>query len=98
MLSDTKARQTKPRNKSYKLADQGGLYLHVSPHGGKSWGYDYRLHGRRETLTIGAYPELTLAEARERHIKARKRVAQGESPAQQKRTVKESATLIIHGA
>ena len=97
MLSDTKARQTKPRNKSYKLADQGGLYLHISAHGGKSWRYDYRLHGRRETLTIGAYPELALAEARERHMRARKRVAQGESPAQQKRTDKRAAVEAAAG-
>lgn len=95
MLSDTKARQTKPRGKPYKLADQGGLYLYVSPHGGKSWRYDYRLHGQRETLTLGLYPEVTLHDARERHMAARKRVAQGESPAKQKRIEKQAA---IEGA
>lgn len=51
MLTDTKARQAKPKAKPYKLADQGGLYLFVSLAGTKSWRYDYRLHGRRETLT-----------------------------------------------
>jgi Arm DNA-binding domain len=45
MLSDTKARQAQPREKPYKLADQGALYLLVSPTGAKSWRYDYRLHG-----------------------------------------------------
>ncbi|MGH8487598.1 MAG: tyrosine-type recombinase/integrase [Gammaproteobacteria bacterium] len=97
MLSDTKARQARPREKPYKLADQGGLYLLVSPTGAKSWRYDYRLHGRRETLTLGSYPELALAEARERHLRARKRVAQGESPAQQKRTDKRAAVEAAAG-
>ncbi len=90
MLSDTKARQAKAKLKPYKLADQGGLYLRVSNHCGKSWRYDYRLHGQRETLTLGPYPEVTLAEARERHREARKRVAQGESPAQRKRIEKQA--------
>lgn len=90
MLSDTKARQTKPKDKPYKLADQGGLYLYVSPHGAKSWRYDYRLHGQRETLTLGLYPAVTLAQARARHLEARKRVAQGESPASAKRIEKQA--------
>jgi hypothetical protein len=75
MLSDTKARQARPRERPYKLADHGGLYLLVSPTGAKSWRYDYRLHGRRETLTLGTYPDAKLAEARGRHLEARKRVS-----------------------
>jgi Arm DNA-binding domain len=58
MLSDTKARQARPRERAFKIADQGG-YLLVSPTGAKSWRYDYRLHGRRETLTLGTYPRGT---------------------------------------
>jgi integrase len=97
MLSDTKARQARPRERPYKLADHGGLYLLVSPTGAKSWRYDYRLHGRRETLTIGAYPEAKLAEARERHLEARKRVARGESPSKQKRIEKLAAVEAAAG-
>ena len=64
MLTDTKLRQAKAREKPYKLADEKGLYLYVSPQGGKSWRYDYRLHGKRETLTLGRYPDVTLRDAR----------------------------------
>jgi hypothetical protein len=97
MLSDTKARQARPREKPYKLADRGGLYLVVTPKGTKSWRYDYRLHGRRETLTIGTYPEAKLAEARERHMEARKGVARGESPSKQKRIEKRAAVKVAAG-
>ena len=85
MLTDTKVRQAKARSTPYKLADQGGLYLHVSVTGSKSWRYDYRLRQRRETLTIGKYPDVTLARARELHAEARREVAKGNSPAKAKR-------------
>lgn len=91
MLTDTKARQARARSTPYKLADQGSLYLHVSVTGSKSWRYDYRLHGRRETLTIGRYPDVTLAEARELHAEARRQVAKSSSPAKGKQTEKEAA-------
>jgi integrase len=90
MLIDTKARQAKARSTPYKLADQGGLYLHVSVTGSKSWRYDYRLHGKRETLTIGKYPDVTLAGARELHAEARREVAKGGSPAKAKREEREA--------
>jgi integrase len=91
MLTDTKARQAKARSTPYKLADQGGLYLHVSTTGSKSWRYDYRLHGKRETLTIGRYPDITLADARELHAEARRQIAKGVSPAKSKQAEKEAA-------
>jgi hypothetical protein len=91
MLTDTKARQAKARSTPYKLADQGGLYLHVSATGSKSWRYDYRLHGRRETLTIGKYSDITLAEARDSHAEARRQIAKGVSPAKTKQAEKEAA-------
>lgn len=72
MLSDLKARSAKPRAKEYKLTDQGGLYLFVSQHGTKSWRYNYRLNGKRETLTIGKYPEVSLVEARVAHARDRR--------------------------
>src|SRR5918999_2402899 len=91
MLTDTQARQAKARSTPRKLADQGGLYLHVSVTGSKSWRYDYRLHGKRETLTIGRYPDVTLADAREIHAEARRQVARGASPAKSKQAEKEAA-------
>jgi hypothetical protein len=60
MLTDTKA-----KGKPYKITDCEGLYLHVTATGAKAWRFDYRLAGARETLTIGRYPEKSLADARE---------------------------------
>lgn len=88
MISDLKARQAKPREMGYKLYDQGGLCLFVSPHGTKSWRYNYRLSGKRETLTIGRYPEISLAEARMAHAKARSSVAHRGDPVAAKRSAK----------
>src|SRR5919198_1433457 len=91
MLTDTRARLAKARSTPYKLADQGGLYLHVSITGSKSWRYDYRLHGKRETLTLGKYPDVTLADVRELHAEARRQVAKGQSPAKSKQAEKKAA-------
>lgn len=92
MLTDTKIRAAKPAQRAYKLTDQGGMYLHVSPTGAKSWRFDYRVAGGRETLTIGRYPEVSLEQARHGHRKpgfisladARAMVARGESPSRAK--------------
>lgn len=64
MLSDTRARTAKPKEKPYKLSDGAGLYLFVRPTGSKQWRYDYSFNQRRKTLTFGTYPHTTLAEAR----------------------------------
>ena len=96
MLTDTKARLAKARSTPYKLADQGGLYLHISTTGAKSWRYDYRLRQRRETLTIGKYPDVTLARARELHAEARREVAKGNSPAKAKRQERETRSDTFH--
>lgn len=60
MLTDIKARAARAKQKPYKLTDRDGLYLHVSTSGAKSWRFDYRLLGARQTLTIGQYPEVSL--------------------------------------
>jgi integrase len=57
MLTDTQLKNLTPREKAYKFADRDGLYVAVSPTGGKSFRYDYRVNGRRETLTLGRYDE-----------------------------------------
>jgi integrase len=86
-LSDAKIRKAKPGEKSpIKLVDGGGLYVWIAPQSGaKSWRFDYRLFGKRKTLTIGRYPEITLAEARAAHLAARSLVEKNIDPAQRKR-------------
>ena len=86
-LSDAKIRKAKPDPKGpTKLVDGGGLYVWIAPQSGaKSWRFDYRLFGKRKTLTIGRYPEITLAEARTAHLAARALVEKNIDPAQRKR-------------
>ncbi len=93
MLTDIAIKRLKPKDKPYKVADRDGMYVAVLPSGAISFRYDYRLNGRRETLTLGAYGPggLTLAEARERCLIARKTVAGGQSPAQEKQRAKRRA-------
>ena len=87
MLTDTKIKSLKPKDKVYKIADRDGLYVSVSVAGTVTFRYDYRINGRRETLTIGKYGAdgINLAEARERLMIARKQVSEGISPATEKR-------------
>lgn len=87
MLTDTKIKSLKPKDKVYKVADRDGLYVSVSTVGTITFRYDYRINGRRETLTIGKYGAdgINLAEARERLMIARKQVSEGISPATEKR-------------
>ena len=71
-LTTTKIRGAKPRDKPYKLADGRGLYLLVTPSGGKWWRWDYRFGGRRKTLSMGVFPDVELEDARNRRDAARK--------------------------
>src|SRR5450631_1242355 len=76
-----------------KLSDGGGLYLFLTAAGTRSWRYGYRLAGKRKTFTIGLYPEVSLAEARERHSDARKLVSAGQCPVLIKRRKRQAAIL-----
>ncbi len=61
----------KPRDKAYALTDGGGLLLEVLPSGTKTWRFKYHLNGKREKVTIGAYPAYTIKQARDRHKELR---------------------------
>ncbi len=74
----------KPREKAYALTDGGGLLLEVLPSGTKTWRFKYHLNGKREKVTIGAYPAFTIKQARDRHEELRALVERGESPAKLK--------------
>jgi integrase len=76
----------KPRDKAYPLTDGGGLYVDVLPSGSKVWRFKYHLDGKREKVTIGAYPSFGIKQARNRHEELRGLVDKGESPARRKKT------------
>ena len=93
MLTDIAIKSLKAKDKPYKVADRDGLYVSVAPTGTKTFRYDYRVNGRRETLTIGRYGKygITLAAAREKLIDAKKLVDEGVSPAKEKKRAKAKA-------
>lgn len=76
-LSDTAIRNAKPQNKPYKMYDAGGLFLIITPAGGKWWRLKYRLGGKEKLLSLGTYPETGLKEARGKREDARRLIAQG---------------------
>jgi integrase len=87
-LSDAKARNAKPKAKPYKLADGEGLFLLVLPSGGKYWRLKYFFADKEKVLALGVYPQITLADARERRIQARKLLATGKDPGAVKKEAK----------
>ena len=90
MLTDAGIKALKPKDKLYKVADRDGMYVAVNPSGAVVFRYDYRLNGRRETLTLGRYGAagLSLARAREQLIDAQRAIAEGRSPAREKQREK----------
>ena len=84
-LTDTAIKTAKPAAKPYKLFDERGLYLLVDPRGGRLWRLKYRVDGREKLLAIGAYPDLSLAKARERRDEARRLLTQQIDPGARKK-------------
>lgn len=75
MLSATAINNAKPKDKPYKIADEKGLYLFIQATGGKLWRFDYRFLGKRKTLALGSYPDVSLSHARDKRDKARSLLA-----------------------
>ncbi len=88
MLTTIQIKSAKAQDRAYKLADSGGLYLLVQPNGSKLWRYKFRLSGVEGKQSFGAFPEVSLAEARGLHGDSRKLVAQGINPVQAKQELK----------
>ena len=74
-LTDVKVKTAKPKEKPYKLADGGGMYLLINANGSKYWRMKYRFAGKEKMLSIGVYPDVSLADAREKRNEARKILA-----------------------
>ncbi|RIZ70201.1 MAG: DUF4102 domain-containing protein [Methylococcales bacterium] len=90
-LSDTAIKAAKPNaDKAYKLPDEKGMYLLINPNGSKYFRLDYRFNDKRKTLALGVYPETSLKQAREKREAARKLLADGIDPNENKKAVKSS--------
>ncbi len=87
-LTDAKCRSAKPAQRPYKLSDGRGLYLFVARNGSRYWRFDYRFDGKRQTFSIGVYPEVSLAEARDALVAARKQLRNGLDPMEERRIAK----------
>ncbi|MEK7994745.1 MAG: tyrosine-type recombinase/integrase [Planctomycetota bacterium] len=87
----TKAR---PKEKPYKLSDGGGLHLLVQPNGRKGWRFRYRLFDKANMLSFGNFPEVSLADAREKTIEARKLVARGINPSHRRKEDRIAASIV----
>lgn len=73
-LTDTRLRALKPKDKPYKVTDERGLYVEVTPTGGKLWRFRYRIGGAQKKLCIGSYPDISLKQARDAAYEARPRL------------------------
>jgi len=91
-LTDTGIRKIKPAQKPARIFDGGGLYLQVSPAGAKLWRLKYRFHGKEKLLALGAYPDVSLASARQKRDEARKLLAEATDPSEQRKAAKAGRT------
>jgi integrase len=91
-LSDTKVRAIKRTEKPQKFFDGGGLFLFVSPTGGKLWRLKYRFGGTEKLSALGAYPQISLAEARQKRDQALAMIANGVDPGETKKAQKAAGT------
>ena len=86
-------KSAKSKGRSYKLTDGGSLYLLVMPSGQKYWRYDYSFNGKRNTLALGVYPEVSILQAREGHLEAKRLLKSGEDPLHARKVEKLSKSL-----
>ena len=92
-LTDSACRNAKPRDKAYKLTDGEGLHLLVQPNGSRLWRLAYRFDHKQKTSAFGPYPTVTLAEAREKRLAARKLLADGIDPARAREAERRAVKL-----
>ncbi|MCE9508329.1 MAG: integrase arm-type DNA-binding domain-containing protein [Alphaproteobacteria bacterium] len=92
-LNDAACKSLKPKEKPYKKGDAYGLYLLVNPNGNKLWRMKYHFHNKERTVSFGPYPEVSLAEARDRTYEARKLLREGKDPSLEKQEAKRMAAI-----
>ncbi|MEK6787679.1 MAG: integrase arm-type DNA-binding domain-containing protein [Pseudomonadota bacterium] len=92
-LSDARCKGAKPSDKPYKLFDGGGLHLYVSTTGSRTWRLAYRLVGKPQTMSLGSYPEISLAAARVKREEAKRALIEGHDPMAPRRVNRQGVTL-----
>jgi integrase len=97
-LTDTEIKRAKAAEKAYSMGDGGGLYLWVKPTGGKLWRWSYRYEGKEKLMSLGKYPDVSLAQARERHSEARKLLATGVDPMAQRKAEKTAEKIAVENS
>jgi len=97
-LTDTAIRSLKPQAKPVKLSDGGGMFLLCTPSGGRLWRLKYRFGGKEKLLALGAYPAVSLKDARQRRDEAKEQLAKGLDPGEQKKEAKAEAAAIAKEA
>ena len=93
-LTDTEIRQAKPKDKEYTLSDGGGLFLRINPNGNKTWFFNY-VHpytSKRNKISFGAYPVVSLASARKQREEARVLLIEGIDPKNYRQQQKQAKT------
>jgi integrase len=97
-LTETAVKAAKPKEKAYKKHDERGMYLLVTPAGGKLWRLNYRIDGKQKTFAIGRYPDVPLKVARDLRDEARKQIAAGQDPSTEKRAERARRKLAAAGS
>lgn len=92
-LSDTAIRNAKPAEKAYKIYDSGGLFIQITPSGGKWWRLKFRFDGKEKLLSLGVYPRISLSQAREQRDDAKKLIAINIDPSENRKQAKSISKL-----
>ncbi len=94
-LSEAKIRAAKPKDRIYKMYDSHGLFIQICPWGSKRWRFYYKVGGRNKTISLGIYPEVSLAEARKMRDEARKLLLEGKDPSHERKKRKAELELLF---
>ena len=95
MLTNVQIQKAAPGEKPIRLFDGGGLYLEISPTGGKLWRFKYRFDGKEKRLAVGKYPEISLANARKRREAARELIANGVDPSEDRKAKRAERAAVL---
>lgn len=93
--NDTVIRNAKPKDKDYKISDGQGLYLVIKKTGSKTWRFDFTYGGKRQSMSFGKYPTITLKEAREKREESKEQLSKNINPISKKRIEKASEALTL---